>query len=79
METLSSGVNDRGTSGVNGSSEISVEEVKSSLDLVDLLDGAVVAGEVLCVETHFGCDGYIKIDLINKNYLFFKTLNQIIY
>lgn len=52
MATLSSELISEGTSGVNGSSQISVEEIETSLDLEDFLDGAVFVGEGVGVKAH---------------------------
>ena len=76
MATLSSEINLMFTSWVDGSSEISIEEVESSLDFSDLFDGAVIWGKILRVETHLKY-GYIKNDVKNINY-FLNSVNALL-
>jgi hypothetical protein len=53
MATLSSEFKYSYTSGVDGSSEISIEKVKSPLDFGYLFNSAVVVGVVVYVEAHY--------------------------
>ena len=52
MATLSSGVGQKGTSGVDGSSQISVEEVEGLLDFLNLAQGHVGRDVIVRIEAH---------------------------
>lgn len=53
MATFNSELDKGRTSWIDGSSQISVEQIERSFDIEHLFYGAVITGKILGVETHF--------------------------